>query len=139
VIEARVCDPTSGGAVTRITTHDSVEVRVRWQNPLHPGATVSLAVGLMRQDDVLCFGVGTHADGHELRGAQGCTVLSLPGLPLLSGEYLVLVWLLDEAGVQRYHDYVAPESLVVEARTREIGVLSPPHAWLDGEAPSTAP
>lgn len=129
VVDAWACDPVDGARVEQIGTGDSVQIRVRWRNPLHPTARVNLGVGLVRQDEVLCIGLGTHLDGHVLDGPDGCTALTLPSLPLLAGEYLVLIWLLDESGAHRHHEFIARDELVVEARRREMGVVCPPHAW----------
>lgn len=131
IVAARVLDPASGQPPGRIRTHDSLEIRVEWSNPAYPEITVHVAVGFVRHDNVLCFGIGTHLDGHRMKGSHGETVLSLPELPLLEGEYMVIAWLLDETGLHRYEELPLRESLMVGATKNEIGLFSPPHSWSD--------
>lgn len=131
LVSARVVDARTGAPVDRIRTHDSIEVRVAWSNPRHPRERIQVGVGFYRQDNIMCFGVATHMDGHRVDGTHGETVLSLPRLPLLEGQYLVIVWILDEGGLHRHEERALPELLTIEATSREIGILSPPHSWSD--------
>jgi ABC-type polysaccharide/polyol phosphate transport system ATPase subunit len=112
-----------------IKTGDSIEIRMWWTNP-HPERTpIHLGVGFLRQDMTTCGGMGTQLDGLTLSGSAGCTILRIPELKLLSGQFLVPVLLFDEGGVHKYHQYLMPENLVVRTHTREVGLFRLDHAW----------
>jgi lipopolysaccharide transport system ATP-binding protein len=121
--------PGDGAELRELATGGSVEVEVSWENPAGHGRELNLGVGFLREDGVVCFGVGTHLQGLRLRGAEGVATLSLPELPLLAGRYLILVWLLDESGSHRFHEAFAPQPLIVRATTSEVGVFRPHHSW----------
>ncbi|MEO0652612.1 MAG: polysaccharide ABC transporter ATP-binding protein [Planctomycetota bacterium] len=125
-------DVTVGGErrdPLRLSTGEPLEVTVGWENPLPPDHRIQLGIGLVRQDGVVCLGVGTHLDDVALVGPRGRTRLELPSLALLSGEYQVLIWVLDESGMHRHHEYLGPHPVSVEARSIEIGVYSPERRW----------
>lgn len=133
VLDARVLCAGGRAEAGEVTTGASIEIHVTWEDPRADGTPLHLGVGLVREDGVFCFGVGTHLDGVRLHGRSGRAVLRLPDLPVLSGRYDVPIWLLDETGVHRYHEFLLDRRLVVSATTREIGVFVPRHEWvLDG-------
>ena len=53
----------------------------------------------------------------------------LPDLRLLSGEFVVPVWLLDNNGVHRYHEVAASQNLIVKNRTKELGLYHTDREW----------
>ncbi len=116
---------------------DSLELRVWWENP-HPDRTpIHLATAFMRQDALTTCGFGTHLDGLRLSGSSGSTVLRLPNMPLLAGQYLMPVVLFDEGGVHRYHEFLLPENVIIRNRTKEVGLVRVAHDWeLDAKLPA---
>ena len=65
----------------------------------------------------------------KLEGSEGCAVLKIPGVRLLSGQFLVPVYLLDGEGVHRYQQYLMPENLIVRTDTRDLGLFRLDYAW----------
>ena len=127
--DARVYRLGTDEEVYEITTGDSIELRIWWENPDPERMPINLGIGFLRQDMTTCAGMGTHLDGVRLEGREGCAVLRLPGLKLLSGQFLVPVLLLDEGGVHKYQEFLLPENLVVRTETREVGLVQLDHAW----------
>ena len=68
-------------------------------------------------------------DGHEFDFEEGYVTLRLPNVRLLSGEYTVPVWLLDERGVHRYHERPTAHNLIVQNRTKDLGYFLHDHSW----------
>jgi lipopolysaccharide transport system ATP-binding protein len=129
VRDARIYRLGTDEELYQITTGDGIEIRVWWENPDPEATPVHLGVGFLRQDMTTCGGMGTHLDGLRLQGRAGCTVLRVPELKLLSGQFLVPVLLLDEGGVHKYQEFLLPENLVVRTNTREVGLFRLDHSW----------
>ncbi len=129
VVDARLVDAGTEEELYEIEPGRSVELRVWYENPTPDATPIHVGLGVLRQDQTLCFGVGTHLDGVEVPGRRGCAVLSLPDLPLLSGTFQLLVVLFDGSGVHRYQEYLLPQPLVVRSRTKELGLVRVEHAW----------
>ncbi len=130
VVDARIYRMGTDEEVYEIKTGDSIEIRVWWKNPDPVAMPIHLGVGFLRQDMTTCGGAGTHLDGLRLEGESGCSILRLPKLRFLSGQFLVPVLLLDEGGVHRYHEFLMPENLVVRTHTREVGLFRLEHEWV---------
>jgi len=129
VTSVRLRRPEGGADVSELATGESLEIEVVWRKPESHAPELNLGVGFVREDGIVCLGVGTHFQGLCLRGAGGVATLSLPELPLLAGRYLVAVWLLDESGTHRFQETFPPHPLVVRATTSEVGVFRPRHSW----------
>ncbi|HED66192.1 MAG TPA: ABC transporter ATP-binding protein [Planctomycetes bacterium] len=133
IVDARIYRMGTDEECYQVTTGDSIEVRVWWENP-HPEETpIQIGVAFMRQDMTTCGGVGTHLSGYEFSGERGCLVVRLPNLQLLSGQFLIPVVLFDGEGVHKYQEYVLPENLVVRTKTRDIGLFRLTHEWTEYE------
>jgi len=115
--------------VYRLTSGDSFEIRIWWRNPRPDETPISIGVGFMRQDMTTCGGMGTHLDGLKVRGTEGCAILRVPDVPLLSGQFLLPVILFDEGGVHKYEEYLIPENLVIRTDTRDVGLFRLAHSW----------
>lgn len=118
------------GPVTEVETGQSIELCIWWRNPDPERFPIHLAAGFLRQDRVLCAGTATHMDGGRPEGPSGCTVLRLPDFPLLAGRYLIPVWIQDEHGIHRHHEFLTPSMLVVRSRARQVGVFVPVSEWI---------
>ena len=128
VVDAVLVDPDTGKLRHKFKTGERVGVRVhikagREYEPM------ALAIGFMRADGQLCFVPTTEMDRVPLEFQEGVVTLVLPEVPLLSGEFLVPVWLLDQKGVHRFHETSARQSLIVQNRTRELGMYYVPREW----------
>jgi lipopolysaccharide transport system ATP-binding protein len=131
LVDARIYRLGTDEECYQVTTGDSIEIRVWWENPTPEETPIHVGIGFMRQDMTTCGGAGTNLSGHSLVGARGCLVLEVPDLHLLSGQFLVPVILLDEGGVHKYQEYLMPENLVVRTNTRDVGLFKIDSRWSD--------
>ncbi len=127
VVSARVVD-AHGAPVVSLESGADLAVEIHWRAQ-DPGRKIALGVGFLRQDRTLAAALGTHLDGVTLGGAGGRTILELPKLALLAGQFDVMVWLFDEHGVHRYEEFVLPSRLTVRSRTKEVGLVRLEHRW----------
>lgn len=107
---------------------DNVRVRVHYKNAEEP-IPLCMGIGFTRTDTTLCFGHTTEMDGVVVDQAEGVVDLDLPKLGLLSGEFVVFVWLMDGNGVHRYHQYLTPKNVVVLNEGKEVGLFLQDHHW----------
>ena len=135
IVDARIYRMGSDEEAYEVRTGDDIELRIWWHNPDPERTPIHLGMGFLRQDTTTCAGTGTHFDGVRLSGTDGCHVLRLPRLALLSGQFLVPVLLLDEEGVHKYQEYLLPENLVVRTNTREVGLVRVEHQWVEAQHP----
>jgi hypothetical protein len=64
-----------------------------------------------------------------VEGTQGCTVLQIPDVRVLAGQFLIPVLLMDGEGVHKYQEFLMPENLVVRNETKELGLFRMNHVW----------
>jgi lipopolysaccharide transport system ATP-binding protein len=129
VIDARVYKAGTDEECYEFTSGDSFEIRAWWHNPAPETQTVQLGMAFLRGDMTLCCSAATHFSEHRLEGARGCTVLRVPEIRLLAGQFLVPVVLLDGEGVHRYHEFMLPQNIVIRAYTREVGLFRQEFEW----------
>lgn len=129
VRDARIYRVGTDEEVYEVKTGESLEIRIWWSNPEPEETPINIGVGFLRQDTTTCAGMGTHLDGVPVEGSEGCIVLRLPDLQLLSGQFLLPVILFDGEGVHRYHEFLMPENLVIRTDTRDVGMVLVEHAW----------
>ncbi|MFN3243716.1 MAG: ABC transporter ATP-binding protein [Planctomycetota bacterium] len=106
---------------------DDVIVRVQVRNA--PRERLTLAVGAMRSDGTLCFAHTTQFSDLVFDFEEGYVNLHLDGLSLLSGEFSLPIWLFDEQGVHRFHERPVDQPLVVQNRTKDLGLFLQQHHW----------
>jgi lipopolysaccharide transport system ATP-binding protein len=117
-------------------TGDDLVVMVEYQVP-DPPTPVHIGIVLERNDGVQCFGTGTHVAGVETSPWGGRVRLTVPQLPLLSGQYAVTVFLLDEHGLHVYDQHLRTVSFQVLQRVQAVGLAYLPHRW-EVEGPAEA-
>ncbi|MEW6072765.1 MAG: polysaccharide ABC transporter ATP-binding protein [Planctomycetota bacterium] len=152
VLDARVYRMGTEEEVYEITTGEDIELRIWWSNPQPAERPINIAVGFMGADMTTCGSCLTHFDDFVVAGTQGCTVLELRDVHLLSGQFLLPIWIVDDGGVHRYFEFMVTEHLVVRTNTREVGLFRLDHRWRtetrplpphhepgDGAAASSAP
>ncbi len=128
VLSAVLIDPRTGAERNTFVPGDPVAVRIHIRNSSSL-ERLTVAVGFTRSDGTLCFCPTTQMDGVAVDFREGYVTLVLKGVKLLSGEFVVPVWLLDHRGVHRYHELPASENLVVKNRTKDLGLFLQDHEW----------
>jgi len=89
-----------------------------------------VALGFLKADGTPIYGLASDMDGHVLSAISTHEFvfnLSLPGLLLLPGHYIVRAHALDAEGYRLFDEVVCP--LVVKGDSREMGVCRLPHQW----------
>jgi len=128
VVSGEILDPTTGQPRNTFAPGDRVAVRVHVKNPRRERFTV--AVGAKRTDGTLCFAHTTQFAGQTIDFAEGHVTLVLDELRLLSGEFGVPIWLFDENGVHLWQEVPAKQNLIVQNRTKDLGLFLQDHRWL---------
>jgi lipopolysaccharide transport system ATP-binding protein len=117
-----------------LTPRDSIAqggtLRVQGEVFAPDGRVPVVLVGVVRADGTPVYGVATDMDGwapRHIADGRYAFALTLPGLALLPGKYMVRAHALDPEGI-RLFDHVEQE-LVVTGQTRELGLVRLPHHW----------
>jgi len=127
VVTADLLDGETGKPRNVFGPGDNAIVRIHVKNPKRERMTA--AVGAMRTDGTLCFAHQTHFDGFVFDFEDGYINLHLDNLCLLSGEFTMPVWLFDENGVHRFHEQPTTQNLIVQNRTKDLGLFLQAHRW----------
>jgi lipopolysaccharide transport system ATP-binding protein len=112
----------------QFTMGDDVVVKVWYRVPTAP-TPVHVGIIVNRNDAVKCFGTGTHFSRLEPPARSGVACLLLPKLSLLSGEYDLSVYLLDETGLHIYEQRLRGVKFKVIETGQELGVCHLEHSW----------
>ena len=104
----------------------AVRIHIKQSGTYEP---LSVAVGFARTDGSLCLAMTTEFDGIAVEAREAVVTLLLPKIKLLSGEFSVPVWLLDKAGVHRFHERPCSTSLIIQNRDRELGLFLAERQW----------
>lgn len=95
------------------------------RQPVHVG------VGIFRNDNILVISVFSHLDGVEAvieHGKYRCR-LRLPSVPLVSGEFNVVGYLIDETFVHAYDTRTIDRPLIVLNPENIPGMVTCPHEF----------
>jgi lipopolysaccharide transport system ATP-binding protein len=109
-------------------TGEELVVTVQYEVPLPP-TVVHVGVIVFRNDGVQCFGTGTHVEDVKPLASSGAVRLRLPNLPLMSGDYAVTVYLLDEHGLHVYDQREREFKFQVVQNVQALGLCYLPHRW----------
>jgi ABC-type polysaccharide/polyol phosphate transport system ATPase subunit len=137
IVGAVLLDAVTGKPRNTFSPGDHVAVRVHVKNGKQR-EKLSLAVGAMRKDGTLCFAHATHFNDITFDFEEGHITLVLDKLCLLSGEFTVPIWLFDEHGTHRFQERPANENLVVQNRTKDLGLFLQDHRWIVEPVPGKA-
>jgi ABC-type polysaccharide/polyol phosphate transport system ATPase subunit len=129
IVEAVLLDAVTGKPRNAFAPGDHVAVRVHVKNG-RQRERLSLAIGAMRKDGTLCFAHATHFNDITFDFEEGHVTLVLDKLCLLSGEFTVPIWLFDEMGTHRFQERPAKENLIVQNRTKDLGLFLQDHRWI---------
>ncbi len=127
ILGAEILDAKTREPRRTFAPGDDAIVRVHVRNK--PREKLTLAVGAMRTDGTLCFAHSTQFAGKAFDFEEGHVTLHLDKLCLLSGEFTLPIWLFDEQGVHRFHERPAEQTLIVQNRTKDLGLFLQDHRW----------
>jgi len=127
VMGAELLDAETRKPRTAFAPGDSVVIRVHVRNA--PREKLTLAVGAMRTDGTLCWAHTTQFSDLVFDFEEGYVNLHIDKLCLLSGEFTLPIWLFDQDGVHRFHERPANDSLIVQNRTKDLGLFLQDHRW----------
>ena len=128
ILRAVCVDLETGEDRYHFAPGDDVGVRVQIRNGT-PAVKLCLAIGVCLSDGLILIASTTEMDGLDFDFQEGHVTLRLPNVRLLSGEYTVPIWLLDERGVHRYHERPTEQNLIVQNRTKDLGYFLHDHEW----------
>ncbi|HYC77005.1 MAG TPA: polysaccharide ABC transporter ATP-binding protein [Planctomycetota bacterium] len=119
---------TAGGPATdTVGTEEETEIRLGWKNPTGQGR-FHIGCIVYRNDDVMCFAVRTAESLPPLEGAGGEVALTFRN-QLLSGEYYVSGFLLDESCEHVVDQRLAWTRFKCVYPAMEKGVFLPERSW----------
>lgn len=127
MVAADILDSATGQPRNKFAPGDNCAIRVHVRNPRREKIVV--AVGAKRTDGTLCFAHSTQFTGEPIDFAEGHVTLHLDTLRLLSGEFGIAVWIFDESGTHIYQERPAPQNLIVQNRTKDLGLFLQDHRW----------
>lgn len=115
------------------TTQQRFSVQVTFDRAGYEAQNVHVGVVIRRNDEIQCYGISTLHDKVELDSSSQISQVRfvLDQLPLLSGEYCLEVWLIDETGL---HVFDARERcchfrVQQQDQTQGIGLSWMAHRW----------
>ncbi|MGE3174499.1 MAG: ABC transporter ATP-binding protein [Planctomycetota bacterium] len=129
ILSAALVDPVTGKKRNVFHPGDDIAVRAQVRNG-RPPVGLTIAVAIMRKDGTMCFAHSTQLDGVPCDLEHGHVTLMLDNVRLLSGEFSVQVWVLDANGTHRYHDRPTEQNLVIQNRTKDLGLFLQEHRWV---------
>lgn len=88
-----------------------------------------LAVSLRRNDNIVIHTVGSFYDNIEAFKGDKEIILEYPDIPLLSGSYYFVVYLMDSNLVNIYQDKISPKFRVLKD-SLEPGLCNLKHNWI---------
>jgi len=99
---------------------------------LRDGAHPALVI--VRNDAVWCYGVSTKMDGlaagfHPLGNGEYCVTFVIDQLPLLSGQYSLIVAIKDEHSPHFYDSWSDVAPFTVRHAGQDVGMMRVPHRW----------
>jgi len=128
ILAAQLVDAATGEPRNQFAPGDTVVVRLHVRNSRRP-ARLAVAIGVMRSEGTLCFAHSSQFEELVFDHRECVVTLTLKHLRLLSGEYNLPAYLLDERGVHRFHERPVEQKLVVQNRTRDLGLFLQDHEW----------
>ena len=129
IVNCEVLNAETGELCYKTTPGQDIRIRVHYRNGADL-APLSLGIGFTRTDATFCFGHSSEMDGIQIGGREGIVDLDLKALRLLSGEFVIFVWLMDSTGVHRFHQAMASQNLVVMNMGKENGLFLQEHEWI---------
>jgi lipopolysaccharide transport system ATP-binding protein len=129
ILGAVLIDPATGQKRNKFAPGEKAALRVHVRNSVRKPESLALAVGAIRGDSTMVWAQSTQLDGMTFDFAEGYVTLHLDNIRLLSGEFTLPIWLLDKHGVHRFHERPAEQNLIVQNRTKDLGLYLEEHHW----------
>lgn len=106
------------------------QLEIYWSTE-SPELAFHVGISVERLDGVQVCGFSTHWDGLEPASGQRDyrLLLQLPELTINHGEFTIVVFLLDEAGLHIYDTQQLTGAFKVENRILRAGLFEIPHSW----------
>jgi lipopolysaccharide transport system ATP-binding protein len=129
-VETRI-DQTAGTVLYAQSAKQALAISVGFaSDPALPSPVVALTINT--PDGRTIASSSTQADGLELvrdPSGRGTATIEFPKIPLLKGEYSIVVYLLSENGIHVYDTAANVATLHFTQDHLEQGVVSLPHTW----------
>ncbi|MEM7200412.1 MAG: polysaccharide ABC transporter ATP-binding protein [Planctomycetota bacterium] len=137
ILSAEIIDPKTRKPRNKFAPREDVAVRVHIRNGTRY-EPLSVAVGFARADGTLCMAVTSEFDKVLIEAEEAVVTLMLPQIKLLSGDFVVPVWLLDEKGLHRFDERPCKKNLIILNKDKELGLFVCERRW-DIEVVQPAP
>ena len=129
-IVAVTIDGVGGGHSACLETFQQTTITVQVES-LQEDVPFHIGIAIVRNDKENVFGTGTQVAGEPLIGSGHRQVeLLFPKLYLLSGNYWLSVYVLDDSGLQVYDMAESVCAFTVHNPGREPGLVYIPHQWI---------
>ncbi|MCA8943106.1 MAG: ATP-binding cassette domain-containing protein [Planctomycetes bacterium] len=128
IVSSHLIDPKTRERRNVFAPGDDVGVEIHVKNG-KVRERLNLAVGALRTDGTLCVATTTEFDNVLIDAEEAIVTLVMPSIKLLSGEFVVPVWLLDEKGVHRFHERPTEDNLIIQNRNKELGLFLVEREW----------
>jgi ABC-type polysaccharide/polyol phosphate transport system ATPase subunit len=124
----------------RVRHGAELTVEVDWECR-DPGLAFHAGIGVNRADGVEVCAFSTIDDGMTPLTAETYhrVTLTLPGQPMVKGEFMLYVYVLDERGLHVFDQRVVGEAFTVESGSYRFGLVSAEHRWSLGRPAAAAP
>jgi lipopolysaccharide transport system ATP-binding protein len=126
-----IVEDRQGAPASRFSTGDDISLRLIIDSDV-PKQPIHIMAGVLRAaDEMQCFAVGTHGDGvAPISGRSSYeVVIRLREVPLLRGEYGVVVYIGDENAIHVFDRKDLRPAFSVDGERYEVGLISVAHDW----------
>jgi lipopolysaccharide transport system ATP-binding protein len=130
-IEFKNYDKNTNGKPLFIT-HQPFAIWLQIQAPNIAINDIHVGIVIKRNDQIQCYGVSTVVDGVELQKLNNdfyAIEFYIDSLSLLSGEYLLDIYLIDASGVHVYDKRENSFPFRVRQEIKAVGMCWIDHAW----------
>lgn len=135
VRENRIVDLKILSGTSEVVTGERMELRIVVRLSDKAAADgVHLAIVIMRNDGLWCYGVTSRDDGGRpippgARGGEYTIDFVMPSVPFLSGQYSFTIALMDDRTPHAYDHRTGACAFTVRHHTSEVGLARVAHQW----------
>jgi lipopolysaccharide transport system ATP-binding protein len=134
LVEVRISGGASAeapaGAVPLFAPGDALELEIEWESQ-RADLGFHVGIGINRSDGLEVASLATHLDGRPpMTGRTRYRLgVALPRLTLVKGEFMLYIFLLDEAGLHIYDQRVYRRAFAVHSPGYAFGLVAVDHRW----------